>query len=252
MLPNTNRKNIIKKIVLTSSLSKEGHVPSALSILDILYVIYEKFITKGDHKFVLSKGHASLGLYAIMEHFGILHENMQSFCKFSSKIGGHPSSRLNGIECSTGSLGHGFPFALGMAMSKKIKGESGKVFCIIGDGESNEGTIWETALLASHHKINNLCCILDHNHSTDRALEIGDMVKKFKSFGWVCSKVDGHNIEKISKVLLKKDQSRPHFVLAHTIKGKGIKRMENNPEWHHKSPSATECEDMIKELYESI
>jgi transketolase len=182
----------------------------------------------------------------------MLEEPIENFCKFDSKLGGHPSCRLNHVECSTGSLGHGMPFALGMAMSEKIKGSDKKVFTIIGDGESNEGTIWETALLASHHKVNNFCCILDHNHSTDRALDIGNMIQKFKSFGWMCSKVNGHDLTNLSKVLKKSDPEKPHFILAHTVKGKGIKCMENNPEWHHKSPSQIDCDNMIKELYESV
>jgi transketolase len=247
-----HKKDVIKKILLTCSASKEGHIPSALSIIDLLYVIYKDHVVGGNGRFVLSKGHASIGLYAILDHFGLLEEDLSSFCKFDSKLGGHPSCRLKNVECSTGSLGHGMPFALGLAMSNKIKGIGGRVFTIIGDGESNEGTIWESALLASHQKVNNFCCILDHNHSTDRALDIGDISEKFKSFGWMCSKVNGHDIDSISKVLSKTDTEKPHFILAHTIKGKDIKCMESNPEWHHKSPSATECEDMIKELYESI
>jgi len=247
-----HKKDVIKKIILTASASKEGHIPSALSILDLLYIIYRDYVSVEKGRFILSKGHASIGLYAILEYFGMLEEDLGSFCQFDSKLGGHPSCRLKNVECSTGSLGHGFPFALGLAMSQKIQGFNSRVFTIIGDGEANEGTIWETAMIASHHKVNNLCCILDHNHSTDRALDIGDMVHKFKSFGWVCSKVQGHDISKISKVLSKMDSEKPHFVLAHTIKGKGVKCMESNPEWHHKSPSAIECENMIKDLYVSI
>jgi transketolase len=247
-----NKKNIIEKILLTATSSKEGHIPSALSILDLLYVIYKDYVNLGKARFVLSKGHASIGLYAILEHFNILEENLENFCKFNSKLGGHPSCRLSNVECSTGSLGHGFPFALGLAMAQKIQNSNMKIFTIIGDGEANEGTIWETALLANHHKINNLCCILDYNHSTDRALDIGNMLDKFNSFGWMCSEVDGHNISKISKTLSKVDIEKPHFILAHTIKGKGVKCMENNPEWHHKFPNLEEYEIIIKELKENI
>jgi transketolase len=244
-----NKKDIIKKIVEVAQQRKEGHIPSSLSILDIMYVIYRDYVVPEKGRFVLSKGHASLGLYAIMDHFGILEEDMFNFCKFDSKLGGHPSCRINGVECSTGSLGHGMPFALGLAMSEKILGTSKKVIAIIGDGESNEGTIWESALIASHHSVHNLCCILDHNHSTDRALSIGSMLDKFSSFGWLCSEMDGHDIEDISDCIgCHCSVKRPHFILAHTIKGKGIKMMEGNPEWHHKSPS----EDNIKAILESI
>ena len=194
-----NKKKLIKKIIEISYLKKEGHIASSLSILDILYVLYERFIDI-ENKFVLSKGHASLGLYVILDYFNLLEEDITSFCEFNSNLGGHPSNKVKNIECSTGSLGHGFPLSLGIAMAKKTKNKSGKTFVLIGDGEANEGTIWETALLASHHKLDNLCCICDYNHSTDRALVIDDMIKKFESFGWYTSEVDGHNHEKLKKV----------------------------------------------------
>ncbi len=229
---------LIKRVIYIAYHKKEGHIASSLSILDILYVLYEHFIDI-DNKFILSKGHAALGLYVVLEHFNLLEDNLMSFCEFNSVLGGHPTNKINHVECSTGSLGHGFPFALGMALSKKIKNESGKIYTIIGDGELNEGTIWETALLASHHKLNNFCCILDHNHSTDRALNVGDIGKKFVAFDWTVSKVDGHNKTQLYKALIKNPDT-PHFILANTIKGNGCSIMENNPEWHHKSPNDEE------------
>lgn len=243
------KKKIISKILNVSYKSREGHIGSSLSILDILYVIYEKFIDKNT-KFVLSKGHASLGLYAILEHFGIINENLDNFCKFDSLLGGHPSIAINGVECSTGSLGHGMPFALGVALYKKIVHENGKVITIIGDGESNEGTIWETALLASHHKLNNFYCIMDYNHSTDRALDISDIAKKFSSFGWHCIEIDGHSQKEIFDAICFEHINKPIFILAKTIKGKGCKIMENNPEWHHKSPNEEQLQILIKDLEE--
>jgi transketolase len=244
---NTKNK-IIKKILYTSSKNKEGHIGSSLSILDILFVIYEKFIPNKDTKFILSKGHASLGLYCVMEHFGLLKEDLENFCKFDSLLGGHPTIALEGVECSTGSLGHGMPFALGIALSKKIKHQTGKVITLIGDGEANEGTIWETALLASHHKLNNFYCILDYNHSTDRAVDISNIKDKFNSFGWHCIEIDGHSQNDIYNAISYNHSQKPIFILANTIKGKGCKTMENNPEWHHKYPSYEEYENFIKEL----
>lgn len=238
------KKKLIRSIVEVSYLKKEGHIASSLSVLDILYVLYRDFID-GTNKFVLSKGHASLGLYSILNHFNLLEDDIKTFGDFDSNLGGHPSNKIDHVECATGSLGHGFPFALGMSMSKKIKGESGKVFVVIGDGESNEGTIWETALLASHHKLNNLCCILDHNHSTDRALDMGDLLSKFKSFGWEVDGVDGHNQGDLKEKFSKQTQ-KPHFILANTIKGKGIPMMENNPEWHHKFPNKEQYDFILK------
>ena len=240
------KKNLIKKIIDIAYVKREGHIASSLSILDIMLVLYKNFIDD-DNKFVLSKGHASLGLYVVLDHFNLLEEDINTFCDFDSSLGGHPSNKVKNVESSTGSLGHGFPFALGMAISKKIKKEDGKIFTIIGDGESNEGTIWETALLASHHKLDNFCCILDHNHSTDRALGIGNMLEKFQAFGWAVSEVDGHNQLQLKEVLSKSFNS-PHFILANTVKGKGCSLMENNPEWHHKFPSEDEYAKILQEI----
>lgn len=244
-MDNDAKKQIIKTIVDIAYEKREGHIASSLSILDILYVLYRDFIDE-ENKFVLSKGHASLGLYSILNHFNLLEDDIKTFGDFDSNLGGHPSNKIDHVECATGSLGHGFPFALGMSMSKKIKGESGKVFVVIGDGESNEGTIWETALLASHHKLNNLCCILDHNHSTDRALDMGDLLSKFKSFGWEVDEVNGHDPQNLKTVFSKKTNT-PHFILANTIKGKGIPMMENNPEWHHKFPNEEQYNFILKD-----
>jgi transketolase len=239
--------DIIRRIVSIAAKKKEGHIGSSLSILDILIVLYGKNIINDNNKFVLSKGHASLGLYAVLEYYNLLSEDLDFFCDFDSRIGGHPSNKLKNIECSTGSLGHGFPIALGMALAKKIKKEDGNIYCLIGDGESNEGTIWETALLAAHHKLDNLICIMDHNKSGDRALTIDPVGKKFESFNWDVEEIDGHNQEEIINCLLKK-RNKPTFILANTIKGKGISFMENNPEWHHKAPTE---EDLIK-IYKEI
>jgi transketolase len=242
------KKQFITDILLLSHQSKEGHIPSSLSVLDIIYNIYKNQIIETNNSFVLSKGHASLALYVVLKHFNVFVEDLNTFCKFDSKIGGHPSSILNGVECSTGSLGHGMPYALGIALSKKILKKKDKVFTIIGDGEANEGTIWETALLASQHKLNNFYCILDHNHSTDRALNIGNIINKFESFGWHCIEIDGHDEEQIKKSLEITTNEKPIFILANTIKGKGCKLLENNPEWHHKSPDENQIVSLLKEL----
>ena len=169
-----------------------------------------------------------------------------------SKLGGHPDrNKLKWVEASTGSLGHGFPIAAGIAFGEKIKGTKSKVYVIIGDGECNEGTIWETAMLASHHKLDNLCCVVDNNHSSDRALDVGDLEKKFAAFGWKTSVVDGHNHLQLEKVLKThaKSKGKPFVIIAKTIKGHGVKIMENNPAWHHLSPKEEELEKIRNEIY---
>ncbi|MFM1756532.1 MAG: hypothetical protein RL621_1493, partial [Bacteroidota bacterium] len=238
--------------------SKEGHIPSAFSILDILYVLYNQVLNieannprdENRDRFILSKGHASLGLYAVLSDKGFFDsEELETFGKFSSRLGGHPDcNKIPGVEASTGSLGHGFPMAVGIAMALKIKKSSSRVFVIVGDGECNEGTIWETALLAVNHNLNNITCIIDYNHSNDRALLLGNLSEKFKSFGWSTFEVDGHCHEHLEEVLKKRDNLKPIAIIANTIKGKVIADMENNPAWHHKFPSENEIEEMIKNI----
>ena len=237
-------KKLISRIAELSVKGKEGHVPSALSILDIIWVIYNKIINinllkrrsrKRDF-FILSKGHGCLAQYVVLEKKGIISKkDLNTFCKYKSNFGGHPdSNKIEGIECSTGSLGHGFPFAAGVAYGNKLLNIKSKVITLVGDGECNEGSIWETAMIASHHKLNNLICIVDKNKSSDRALKIDDLKSKFKSFGWHAVNIDGHSQKEIFKALNIKSR-KPLAIIANTIKGKGINFMENNPEWHHKN-----------------
>jgi transketolase len=246
------------QIVLAAHSAGEGHVPSAFSILDILWVLYDQ-VMKFDanrpnelamDRFVLSKGHASLALYAVLEEKGFFSpENLNTFCKYDSKLGGHPDcNKVLGIEASTGSLGHGFPIAVGIALGSKIRQFENRIFCLVGDGECNEGTIWESALLAAHHQLSNLCCIVDYNHSTDRALELGDLEGKFMSFGWDVLTINGHDHEEIYRALTHRHQNRPLVIIAETTKGSGVRRMENEPAWHHRSPNAEELKSIIEEL----
>lgn len=237
-------KELIKKIIEISYNSKEGHIPSSLSVLDILFVFYKN--NKKD-KFILSKGHASIGLYVILDYFNLLEHELGDFCKFYGKLGGHPSDKIKNVIASTGSLGHGLPIGVGVSMGNRINNVDDKVYVLIGDGESNEGTTWESALLASNHNLNNLYCIMDYNHSGDRALKIDNVIKKFQSFNWETIEIDGHNHEEIQNALNFKSD-KPVFILANTIKGKGVHVMENNPEWHHKSPNDEEYKKILSEL----
>ncbi|MFA5127517.1 MAG: transketolase [Patescibacteria group bacterium] len=252
-------KNLRELVITTCFKSREGHIPSALSILDILWVLYNKVaknfpdnpVNPDRDIIIVSKGHASLGLYAILSDRGFFPvELLSEFGKYNSILGGHPDcNKVPGVEASTGSLGHGLPIAVGFALGYKIKKTDNRVFAIIGDGESNEGSIWEAILLAAHHKLDNLCCIVDNNHSTDRALPMGDMVKKFESFGWDAVAIDGHNHNEILNALLKRTSGKPLAVIANTIKGYGCKIIENDPAWHHKIPSDAEYEILINNLY---
>ena len=251
---NSLRSSILK----AASKSGEGHVPSALSILDILYVIYDEFISNMvfssannvDNRFILSKGHASLALYAVLNHHGkISDEEFYSFAKFESNLGGHPDrNKVSGVESSTGSLGHGLPQGVGLAMALRIKESQGHVYVLIGDGEANEGTIWESALLAPHHKLENLTCIIDNNLSSERALDMGEFAVKFAAFGWKTIEIDGHDHSAIRDALKIREIGKPIAIIANTIKGYGVLSMESNPEWHHRSPSFVELEFLLGDM----
>ncbi len=251
-------KNLKKIILESAATAGEGHIASAFSILDILWVLYDKVLKVNPKnpndpqrdRFFLSKGHASLGLYAVLAEKGFFNKNeLKTFGKFNSILGGHPDrNKVPGVEASTGSLGHGFPIAVGVALAMKITNNKSRVFALIGDGESNEGTIWESAFLASHHKLNNLYCIVDYNHSTDRALSVGDIRLKFESFGWHSVSINGHNHQEIEQALLIRDSKKPIAIIAETIKGNGSKTMENNPAWHHKAPTSEELDLILREI----
>jgi transketolase len=249
----------LRTLILRSALeSNEGHIPSALSILDILYIIYTEFVSAGNNspnelktnRFILSKGHASLGLYAVLCHVGQIKEkDLFSFAKFESKLGGHPDrNKISGVELSTGSLGHGLPQAIGMAKAMQIKKAIGHIYVLIGDGEANEGTIWESALLAPNHKLGNLTCIVDNNLSSERALDMGDIANKFEAFGWETLEINGHDHEEIKRALKLRKNNKPIAVIASTVKGFGFPTMESNPEWHHRSPSLEELAFFLGEM----
>jgi transketolase len=251
-------KNLRSSILKAATYSGEGHVPSALSILDILYVIYDEFIphttslSANDlgNRFILSKGHASLALYAVLNHHSkISDEDFYSFAKFESNLGGHPDrNKIPGVESSTGSLGHGLPQGIGLAMALRIKESSGHVFVLIGDGEANEGTIWESALLAPHHKLENLTCIVDNNLSSERAVDMGRFSEKFDAFGWKAIEIDGHDHAAIRNALRVREDGRPIAIIANTVKGYGVLSMESNPEWHHRSPNTDELEFLLGDM----
>ncbi len=250
---------IKKEILRVSNKTHEGHIPTAYSILDILYVLYHDIMKyDAEHPenedrdyLIISKGHSAIGIYAILAEFGFLtYDELYTFGSFKSRLGGHPDrNKVTGVEASTGSLGHGFPMAVGMAMGLQMKKSQNKVFCIVGDGEANEGSIWEAFLLAGQQHLTNLVCILDYNHSIERFIKWGDIGKKIEDFGWEVVETDGHDHKQLQETLARPLSDRPLAVIAHTIKGKGSKTMEEEPSaWHHRSPRDDEMEDLIKEL----
>ena len=256
MISDINR--LKRQIVMAAHSAGEGHIASAFSVLDILWVLYHEILrispdnprSEDRDRFILSKGHSSLALYAVLAEKGFYPAaELEGFAGFHSRLGGHPdSNKVPGVEASTGSLGHGLPMGVGIALGLRIRRTARRVVVLVGDGECNEGSIWEAALLASHHQLSNLTCIVDHNHSTDRALLLGDLAAKFTAFGWSATVINGHDHEALRRALTQTDPQRPVAIVAETIKGYGCKQMENNPVWHHRAPTRDELSLILQEL----
>lgn len=248
---NENLKLIRKKILNASYLKKAGHIASSLSVVEILYFLHKS--SSPDDRVILSKGHASLALYAVLNSLKkISDEELMSFCDFDSNFGGHPDrNKLPIAVASTGSLGHGLPIAVGIALAKKVNYKDGKVYCIVGDGEANEGTIWESALLASHLKLDNLVCVIDDNESQIRSVTTSLLSEKFRSFGWQTVFIeDGNSLEEIeSSFRSMHSQNTPVCFVAKTKKGFGITEIQKDMfTWHHKSPNLEELDRFMEEL----
>lgn len=246
--------------------SGRGHLGPALSVIDIIDALYESVLEfdprnsnwKSRDRFILSKGHGCLGLYVVLEKFGFFDkQKLNDFCSFNSWFGGHPESATNpGVEFSTGSLGHGLSFGVGLSIAARIKKEKWRTFVLLGDGELNEGSIWEAAAHADKHQLSNLCVIVDYNKmqasgSSNDVLDLGSLQRKFEAFGFTVIEVDGHKKSDLVQALNFDSnlQKGPLAVIAHTTKGKGIPLAENSTIWHHKAKISR---DEITELKASI
>ncbi len=257
------RWDVVKMIGLAGS----GHPGGSLSCVDLLVCLYfykmrhrptEPFWPDRD-RFVLSKGHAAPALYAVLAKAGYFHrEELWKLRRLGAMLQGHPDSKVvPGVEISTGSLGQGLAAANGMALGLRLDGRDSRVYCVIGDGESQEGEIWEAAMLASHYKLGNLTVLLDNNglQIDGRCSEVmclGDIAMKWRSFGWEVQEIDGHDVVEICQALDRADEaSRPGMIIAHTIKGKGVSFMENAVDFHGKAPTREEMEQALREIEES-
>jgi len=241
------RKQIIKSLVAGG----RGHVGAAFSLVEILRVLYDDVLNydaqnptwKNRDRFILSKGHGCLALYAILADKGFFpEEELWKFCKKDGILGGHPEAKkVPGVEASTGSLGHGLSIGVGFALNARYEKAKHRVFVVIGDGESNEGSIWEAALCAGKYKLSNLTVMVDYNKyqsyaSTYDVQDLEPIVDKWRSFGFATTEVDGHDVHALQTLFaqLPLDEQKPTAIICHTIKGKGISFAENNNEWHHK------------------
>ena len=248
-------REVRKDILLQIYSAQSGHPGGALSCADILVAIYFNMIKDGD-KVILSKGHASAALYAVLAEKGFFpKEELKTFRKLGSRLQGHPSlHKVPGIDAPSGSLGQGLSIANGLALSFKLDKKDNYVYCILGDGEIEEGQIWEAAMSSSHYKLNNVIAFLDYNKlqidgTNDEVMTIAPVKEKFESFGWFVQEIDGHNFDEIiTAVGNGKKQDKPIMIIANTIKGKGVSFMENSVSWHGKAPNCEEYEKAIKEL----
>lgn len=255
----TECRNIRENILKISKKSGHGHIPSCFSVVEILYSIYDTM--KHDPKnpffeerdiFILSKGHAALTHYCILAHFGYFDiDKIYSFGSFMSNFGCHADRlKITGVEASTGSLGHGIGIATGVALALKIKNSDRRVFTVIGDGESNEGTVWESIMIAVNLNLSHLIIIYDDNMSHFRGLQINNPVEHFKGFGCEVVEINGHDINAIKKEIIKRSD-KVKVIVANTQKGYNCKTLiDNQYEWHRKSPNDQEFEKLMKELYE--
>ena len=229
-----------------------GHIGSSLSLVEILRVLYDSILAyrpqepswTGRDRLILSKGHGCLALYAILADKGFFSEQeLQSFCKPESRLGGHPErNKAPGVEASTGALGHGLPMGVGMAIAAKIRHQKHRVVVVVGDGEINEGSVWEAALSASKHRLSNLLVIVDYNKLqsyglSSEVLNLEPLTEKWHSFGFDVHAVDGHDISALESLFKRVplNHDKPTAIICHTVKGMGLPFAEGQAEWHHKS-----------------
>lgn len=259
---NHIRKNIVK----TVTEAKSGHPGGSLSSVEFATAIYftqmdinaDNINTTNRDRFVLSKGHASPLLYSVLAEKGIIEESeLKTFRKVNSRLQGHPSMRkLPGIDMSTGSLGQGISAAVGMAIANKYHNEPSRIYTILGDGECEEGQVWEAAMAAAHYKLDNLLACVDHNGlqidgKVSDVMNPAPIDEKFKAFGWnVIVLEDGNDMEQVVKACeeAKTVKGKPTVIVAKTVKGKGVSFMENQAGWHGVAPSAEQCEEALAEL----
>jgi transketolase len=254
------RKKILKYIVGANA----GHTGGSLSCVDILNVLYNNvlnvspatFTSPDRDRFIQSKGHCVEALFVVLADQGFFPEtDLETLCKYQSHYIGHPTRKVKGVEQNTGALGHGLPIAVGTALAAKMDKKDYRVFTLLGDGELPEGSNWEAALTASHYKLDNLCAIIDKNTlqitgATADVCNTDPLDKKFESFGWAVTQVDGHDFKALNETFAKMpfEKGKPNLVIAHTTKGKGISFMENQVKWHHGVPGKEQYAIAINEL----
>lgn len=243
-----------------------GHIGSSLSLIEILRVLYDDVLRyrpddpawQDRDRFILSKGHGCLAQYALLVDKGFFPASeLDSFCHPKSFLGGHPEAgKVPGVEASTGALGHGLSIGVGLALAGRLKQKEHKVVVVLGDGETNEGSVWEAAMCAGKHKLSNLTAIIDYNKIqsygfTREVQDLEPILDKWRAFNFHTEQVNGHDVEALRRVLasLPFENNKPNAIICHTVKGKGIPFAEDDPAWHHKSRLS---EQVLADLYEAL
>ncbi len=265
--PLDERSKYLRRLIVRAlEGAGRGHVGSSMSLVEIIRVLYDEILRfrAGDPKWperdrmILSKGHGCLALYVVLADKGFLPTKiLDTFCKRDSILGGHPeASKVPGIEASTGSLGHGLSYGIGMALAARMQNRDSRIFVVMGDGEINEGSVWEAAMCAGKHRLANLTAIIDYNkiQSAGATREIQDMeplVDKWRAFGFAAVDVDGHDVAALRGLFrgLPLSNDRPAAIICHTVKGKGLPFAENDANWHHKAKIPA---DIVTKMYAAL
>jgi transketolase len=241
-----------------------GHIGGDLSETDILVTLYYKYLhcspsllnNPNRDRFILSKGHSVETLYCILADLGYFPKSdLDNYSGFNSKYIGHPNNNVNGIEMNTGSLGHGLSLGVGMALAGKMDKKDYRVYVVMGDGESAEGSVWEAAMAASHYKLDNLTLFVDRNHlqisgDTENVMAQDSLQERWSAFGWNTITINGNKIGEISRAIetAQKNSDKPTVIIANTTKGSGCPSIENKAEWHHKLPTLAEYKILLAEI----
>lgn len=259
-------KELRRLVIRTLHGGERGHVGSSMSLVEIMRVLYDDLLRyrpkepkwPGRDRMILSKGHGCIAQYVMLAEKGFIpYEALDTFCRRDSILGGHPeAAKIPGVEASTGSLGHGLSYGVGMALAARIEKRDTRVIVVMGDGEIDEGSVWEAALCAGKHRLSNLTAVVDYNKiqsagSTHDIQDLEPLLDKWRAFNFAATDVDGHNVEALRDVFrrLPLASDRPSAIICHTVKGKGISFAENDANWHHKSKIA---DDVVTKLYAAL
>jgi transketolase len=258
-------RRIRRQVIIMTNRANSSHIGSCFSIADILAVLYGETLRLDPQnpewpdrdRFILSKGHGCAALFAALAERGFFPMDwLETYYRDGSKLPGHATHKgVPGVEVSTGSLGHGFPLAVGMALAAKRDGKNHRIFCIVSDGECDEGSTWEAALFAPHHKLDNLVVIVDYNKiqslgRVEEVINLDPLAAKWRAFGWGTLELDGHDTDALFDAFaqIPAETGRPTCIVAHTVKGKGVSFMEDKLQWHYTAPKGDELTRALQEV----